>query len=1192
MFAELAASIPQIRVEVPLIAKRYELASPFGRGATSIVYKARDLWLDMDVALKIMTDQRSRDPAFRRRWQTEVILARSVAHPNLVRIFDVGMDGENLFLSMEQIEGEPLSTRELDAHALCQIASDLLEGLGCLHDARIVHRDIKPSNVMVRSSGRGVLIDFGLAGILNGEAQYVWAGTPRYAAPEYLQGEPASIRTDLYSMGRTLAERIALLKDAAEREIFAMWTAQMTAPRAEDRFTTARNARDALSGIALLLERRVAKNTSRRVIAVVLRPTEDASRLMRVVAELGAARTKIAETGLVVAFFDPREHGDKELEKALLFALRTSPWVRGTWVEAHTIGAESDTGEASRWNSCLVHDEIRIEGSLASRAMDRFLFEKASAVTKLIGVKASDLHGRRRTHRTIYGRDDEVSKAILALRSTAVVWVQGPPGIGKSALLDEIARRIDPSASAILHVGRAGTSSLSSIRAFFSAAYELLVVRRSSGSCARLSESAYEVEWKNAIGAFARVRDPRGEGGLESGLYAAFEDDTAREPEDRIADVGRAVSLVSRQLSDLGFIPFIDDLDQWDHVSRRIWLESIEHESFCAVVSSRDSKIRWPSSLRVHLLALSDLSESACRDWVLTETALSKDDPMLAERLHHFGGYPELIAAWIAQIRFLGSLDNDPDIMRAVQRRLDALPHALVLTLVKAALLGSSLESDILSSDEVGVPVADRATFIHAGLLAPSGTRFRSEKLRLSVIELCAESDRKVLACDAARMLEKWALDRGRKGAHAERIARLYDLADERDVAASWFADAAFYATRMGDGEAAIELTHEAEARGKRDCDLALLRASVYRYVGMPQGQDEALEEAQERASSESEIARVLCQRAYHALRRAGTDDAIEYATRATDTSRSLPSDEHAAALAVLAFALGLGGRLEQAEQTAREALALGTEPRARLQAFDALGLVATQRGDIGLALDSYERARDIYVSERRWREAASAEANLADSFNRIGRYEEALALLEVVRGRATHLKNQLANGWSEVNSAYALMELGRMNDATAALERARALGSIDERLTLAIEIYEARLFARTNSFQAAISRSRALLERPGLPRDLGLLASFVFVHALRYEGALSEAIIALEDADARLDALGSAPEDRGTFELDAIAILARTGDGDALDARIAKACEWLHDSAQRIQNAEVRDAFLSRVSSHRELLELRASIE
>lgn len=1190
MFAELAAVTPPIRAEAPLIAKRYELALPLGRGATSSVYAARDLWLDMEVALKIITGQSARDPAFRRRWQTEVILARSVAHPHLVRVFDVGMDGETLFLSMERVEGEPLATSVLDAQALCQVTLDLLEGLECLHDAGIVHRDIKPSNVMVRSNGRGVLVDFGLAGKLNGEGSHGWAGTPRYAAPEYLQGQPASIQSDLYSVGRTIRERIALLEEPGEREILGMWTAQMSAPRAEDRWRTARLAREALSGMVSLLERRVAKKAPRRVIAVVLRPLDDASRLVKVAAELGAARTEITEAGLVVALFDPRDHREKELEQALLFALRTSPWVRGTWIEAHTIAGDID--HASRWSDRLVHGEIRVEAALAAGVMDRFLFEKASTVTKLIGVRASDELGRKRANRVIYGREEEISKAIRALQSTNLVWVQGPPGIGKSALLEAIAKEIDPSTSSILFLDTIGTSPLASIRAFFGAAYEMLVVRRSNVSCPRLSESAYEVEWKNAIGAFTRARDPSGEGGLELGLYAAFEDDLTREPEDRIADIERAVSSISRQLDDSGVMVFIDDLDRWDPVSQRIWLESMDRASFCAVVSSRITALRWPSALQVHSLVLSDLSASACRDWVLRETTLSVSDPMIEERLHDLGGYPELIAAWIAQIRFLGTFENDPDITRAVQRRLDALPHALISTLVMTALLGPCLESDILSNDEFGVSSADRATFVHAGLLSPSATRFRSEKLRLAVIELCSESDRKGLAHHTAQMLEKWALARGREGAFAGRIANLYDLAEERGRAARWFADAAYYAARTGDGEAAIELAHAAEARGKNDCDLALLRASACRYAGIPQGQDKALEEAQERASNESECTKVLCQRAYHALRRAQTDDAIEYATRAVEESRSLSSDERATALAVLAFALSYGGRLEEAEQTAKRALALGTEPRAQLQAFDALGLVATQRGDIGLALDSYERARDIYVREHRWREAASAETNLADSLNRIGRYEEALTLLEVARDRAKHLKNRLAEGWSEVNSAYALMELGRMSEASAALDRARALGSIDERLTLVIELYEARLSARMNSFQAAITRARTLLERPNLPRDLGLLASFVLVYALRHRGALSETLLALADADARLEALGSAPEDRGSFELDAIAILTRTGDDIARSTRIVRAYEWLHGSARRIQNEEIREAFLSRVSSHRALLALHAIIE
>jgi serine/threonine protein kinase len=188
---------------------RYRLEAVLGRGGMAIVWRATDVQLERTVAIKVISDVLAGDPRFVQRFDHEARLAAGLSHPNLVKLFDYSVEEERPFLVMEYIAGGTLREargRQLDALGL---GRELLDALAHIHAAGILHRDVKPANVLLDTDGSPRLTDFGIArseeqtGLtLTGQVM----GTLRYIAPEVAAGEPATVRSDLFSLGVLLGE--------------------------------------------------------------------------------------------------------------------------------------------------------------------------------------------------------------------------------------------------------------------------------------------------------------------------------------------------------------------------------------------------------------------------------------------------------------------------------------------------------------------------------------------------------------------------------------------------------------------------------------------------------------------------------------------------------------------------------------------------------------------------------------------------------------------------------------------------------------------------------------------------------------------------------------------------------------------------------------------------------------------------
>src|SRR5512146_1208380 len=192
-----------------LIAGRYRIIAVLGKGGMGEVYRADDLSLEQQVALKFLPETAT-DEATLERFRNEVRIARRISHPNVCRVYDIGEAEHQIFLSMEYIDGEDLGSLlrrigRISGDKAAEISRKICLGLAAAHAQGVLHRDLKPANIMLNSQGEVLITDFGLAGVAN-EISDVRSGTPAYMAPEQLTGREVTQRSDIYSLGLVLYE--------------------------------------------------------------------------------------------------------------------------------------------------------------------------------------------------------------------------------------------------------------------------------------------------------------------------------------------------------------------------------------------------------------------------------------------------------------------------------------------------------------------------------------------------------------------------------------------------------------------------------------------------------------------------------------------------------------------------------------------------------------------------------------------------------------------------------------------------------------------------------------------------------------------------------------------------------------------------------------------------------------------------
>ena len=219
-FSDRAASVPT-RVPLPktrfslgqILANRYRITRALGHGGMGEVYQAEDRQLGGVIALKFLPAEIESNGRRLEMLLAEARIARSVSHPNVCRVHDIGVhrahSGALHFVAMEFIDGENLASlrkrigRLPDSKAL-QVCRELCSGLAAVHACGLLHRDIKPANIMIDKSGHVRLADFGLA-VTQGDSVSP-AGTPAYMAPEQHTKRQATVHSEIYALGLVIFE--------------------------------------------------------------------------------------------------------------------------------------------------------------------------------------------------------------------------------------------------------------------------------------------------------------------------------------------------------------------------------------------------------------------------------------------------------------------------------------------------------------------------------------------------------------------------------------------------------------------------------------------------------------------------------------------------------------------------------------------------------------------------------------------------------------------------------------------------------------------------------------------------------------------------------------------------------------------------------------------------------------------------
>lgn len=198
------------------LAGRYKIIERIGGGGMALVYKAQDILLNRNVAIKVLRQQFVHDEEFIRRFRREAQSAASLSHPNVVSIYDVGQEEDVHYIVMEYIEGQNLNEiikerAPLQIEEAVRIATQICDALGHAHHNQIIHRDIKPHNILIGRNGRVKVTDFGIARAVTSTTITQTGsvvGSVHYFSPEHAKGVVTGEKSDLYSLGIVLYQML------------------------------------------------------------------------------------------------------------------------------------------------------------------------------------------------------------------------------------------------------------------------------------------------------------------------------------------------------------------------------------------------------------------------------------------------------------------------------------------------------------------------------------------------------------------------------------------------------------------------------------------------------------------------------------------------------------------------------------------------------------------------------------------------------------------------------------------------------------------------------------------------------------------------------------------------------------------------------------------------------------------------
>lgn len=193
---------------------RYEVIKKIGAGGMANVYMAKDYKLGRFVAIKVLKEEFSSDENFLRKFDIEAQAVAGLLHPNIINVYDVGIEENIHYIVMELADGITLkeyirNKKRLTAADTVNFSIQIAEAIGCAHEHKIIHRDIKPQNILVSSHGTIKVTDFGIAKAANSNTMTSTAiGSVHYLSPEQARGGFSDSRSDIYALGITMYEMV------------------------------------------------------------------------------------------------------------------------------------------------------------------------------------------------------------------------------------------------------------------------------------------------------------------------------------------------------------------------------------------------------------------------------------------------------------------------------------------------------------------------------------------------------------------------------------------------------------------------------------------------------------------------------------------------------------------------------------------------------------------------------------------------------------------------------------------------------------------------------------------------------------------------------------------------------------------------------------------------------------------------
>jgi len=1244
----------------------FELDEIIGSGGFGTVYRgtAPD---GSPVALKILAPHVDSQETIAR-FQREGTIR--IEHPNVVRVIDAGQDDDVSYIAFELLEGQPLvkvlEDAPLPLPQVLDLAAQICAGLSAAHARGIVHRDLKPGNVFCCDDGSVKILDFGIARPMSASAPQLTmagsvVGTPGYLSPEQARGDSeVTPAADLWALGVILYQAISgenpFIRTTAVATILAVVLEEAPPLDVEGglpeglteaidrclqkdpgaRWATADALAEALGDVdpAQVPARVPVPMPSipvgeRRVVALLFAAgVHDLPRLQGAIEDLGGEL--IPMLGGAIGLFGGRTYEGDEASRAVRAALSARAAADRIAVASGRAigGAGTVGGEAVRAVERAAREDlagVAVDALAARQLTGQFelvpVSEGLFEVPRALSARESGSFPRLREDLPLLGRrlesgriDDAIARAFVQGQAT-ILWVDGPPGIGKTRLRAELERELDSRRiltmsargeshrrDASFHVFAELIRSIPELQPFFLNP-SVPNARRHQALAAFLEQVFDDPAWlRQSVETIGRLL------GLDED--AALGTTRHSDPQLMADRMRMALSDLIDGLATEPLAIVIDDA-QWVDVPTLYLLDDLlgrlSDRRFLIFLAARPELAEEQRGLFADRAPVRIEPRGLTTDEVqVFASAIAEDEvpPVLARAIaSRTGGNPffvEQIMRELVEKEQVGdsllTLPIPLDVEGAVQSRLDHLPAEEKRLLKRAAIFDGSFTEGGLRALEIDDPAPHLRALVRRGLLTGRRVGDAAEREYRFLNELVGDVAYRMSSEEALRDLHRRAAAHLGEHGDPEQLARHLERGDEPERAATAYVKAAQLASARGDTPSVLRCTERALALGvvgSEACELHLVRADALSFVGDKDAQRHELHAALKRAQTPAQKARALSLEGSLLAAAGDTDHGLELAAEAVRIAREeTDRDILAVALAREGWVLLYAGRIADASDAIAEAASQPDLP------LETQALVAAWRAQLYTAMgDLYERklasqdAIERYRALGDLRRAATQEVNLADTLNRVGAYDEAERALRTALDSCRRVDNRVVEGYALANLGYALAGQERLEDALEAFDQ--ALARADElgrpRLALAVRVYRARARLGHAPADELMNEARAVAGE-AQQRSIPAIEASALAVASRAALAAGDAAGALADAERAMhlrDEIGTMEEDEAEIFLGLSEALRESGQPERAREVVARGASRLEFLAGRIRDTQWRARFLVEVPINRRLIEL-----